>query len=167
MWTAKTMLVCALALLARGADAQEVAPPRVRSHSPVVAAAIAEGVEHSKTFRTLIDAIEATDGLIYVDYGKCGNNRLACLHLSVVVSGPFRILRILVSPRIAPSCRLTGSIGHELQHSLEALSNPHITSWKEMFADFFQTSRTASGVFETEAARQIGERVETEVCAVR
>jgi hypothetical protein len=148
--------------------AQERDSPRqVRSDDLVIVTTIAEGVERSKTFRSLVDAIDATDGLVYVQFGECGHGVLACLHLSVVESGPYRLLRILVSPRITPRCELTASIGHELQHALEALGNPSIRSGRDMFAHFYQTSRTASGLFETAAALNMGARVAKEMCASR
>ena len=77
-------------------DAQ--APPliRVRSNTPSIAAVIHVAAERSTAFRHLIATIGATDGLVYVDDGKCGHNVSACLQLSVTVAGPHRLLRILV-----------------------------------------------------------------------
>ena len=73
-----------------------------------------------------LKAIDATDGLVYILEGGCGQGVRACLHMSVSVSGPNRLLRILVTPRRAAGCELLVAIGHELQHALEALRNPNI-----------------------------------------
>ena len=59
--------------------------------------AIARGVERSATFRGLVDTIDATDGLVFVEDGACAHTGVrACLLLSVTVAGPNRLLRIFV-----------------------------------------------------------------------
>ena len=75
--------------------AQDTAPvPRVRSNSARIVDAIAQGVERSATFRGLVDTIDATDGLVFVEEGRCGHTGVrACLLLSVTVAGPNRLLR--------------------------------------------------------------------------
>ena len=162
------MIVLAMAWSRATASAQEAPPSsRVRAVGSAVVAAIAEGIERSTTFRHLVESIDMTDGLVYVQHGDCKRRVLACLHLSVVVSGRNRILRVLVSPRIARDCERTSLIGHELQHALEVLSNPQIRNWRQMFFYFQQIGSTSSGAFETDAAIWIGVRVEEEACARR
>ena len=72
--------------------AQDTAPvPRVRSNSARIVDAIARGVERSATFRGLVDTIDATDGLVFVEEGRCGHSGIrACLLLSVTIAGPHR-----------------------------------------------------------------------------
>ena len=99
--------------------------PRVRTESQPVRDAVAWGLGESATFRALHEALDATDGLLYIDEGTCRQVGMrACLYLSVQVSGAFRLLRMKVSPRRAPGCALTESIGHELKHVLEVLALP-------------------------------------------
>ena len=100
------------------------AVPRVRSHSPRIVDAIARGTAASPTLRRLIDTIDATDGIVYVDDGECGHAVRACLTPLVQVAGPNRVLRILVSLRKARGCELVEVIGHELQHAMEILGDP-------------------------------------------
>src|SRR6188508_1538046 len=69
---------------------------RVRAENPLLADAIAQGVSRSATFRRLIEAIDATDGLVYVLDGRCGQGVRACLHMSLGLSGGNRLLRIIV-----------------------------------------------------------------------
>ena len=71
---------------------------------------------------------------------RCGLGVRACLHMSVELSGPNRLLRVFVNPSRAPGCELIASIGHELQHALEALSNPHIRTTAEL-SSFFHRIR--------------------------
>ena len=44
--------------------------PRVRGSSPVIATAIEQALEQSPTFKKLVTAITATDGIVYVHQGQ-------------------------------------------------------------------------------------------------
>ena len=96
------------------------------SENPLLSTTIRQGAERSPTFRRLIEAINATDGLVYVSEDKCGDGVRTCLPSSLELSGPNRLLRIVVSGLRAPGCELKASVGHELQHALEVLRNPNI-----------------------------------------
>ena len=65
----------------------------------------------------LMATIDGTDGIVYVDEGKCSHSVRACLVLSVRVAGPHRILRILVDTN-RDRDGLMGAIGHELRHAI-------------------------------------------------
>jgi hypothetical protein len=141
---------------------------RVRSHSARVAGAIADGIARSATFRRLIDRIGATDGLVYVDEGRCGHGHIAaCLLVSVTIAGPFRVLHIHVDPRKATGCRLVGAIGHELQHAVEALREPDVRTSIQLYFFFERIGPTSSGRFETGDAIELGLAVEREACRGR
>jgi len=163
-------LHAALITTLSGAAVQPVAAqagasvPRVRSESTRIAEAIARGREGSLTFRRLIETIEATDGLVFVDEGVCAGGVRACLLLSVTVAGPSRLLRIVVNLRKAPGCEAVEMIGHELQHAIELLRNPGIRSDIQAFNFFYNVGRTSARRFETEAAMQAGIAIATEGC---
>jgi hypothetical protein len=137
---------------------------RVRWESPVVGQAIAEGITRSPTFRQLIEAINNTDGLVYVLEGRCGQGVRACLHMSVELSGTNRLLRVFVNPRRSAGCELLGSIGHELQHAVEALSNPNVKTSARLSSFFHQLGPEGPRRFETADAIQAGLSVEKEAC---
>jgi len=163
----RAVFTCAL-LAAHGTDAEAQAAagaPRVRWEEPRIARAIADGITRSTTFRGLVDAIDATDGVVYVLQGMCGQSVRACLHMSVELSGENRLLRIFVDLRRASSCELIAAIGHELQHALEALRNPRIRDGFTMSAFFHQIGPTA-GIrrFETPEAQHVGVAVGRESC---
>jgi len=144
---------------------QGPAIPRVRSESPQLSAAIVQGAQRSTTFHRLIEAIDATDGLVYVMEGRCGQGVRACLHMSLELSGENRLLRILVNPRRAPGCELIASIGHELQHALEALSNPKVRTSFGLSSFFHQIGPEGSPrMFETPEAIEVGLAVAKEAC---
>jgi hypothetical protein len=144
--------------------------PRVRSESPELAAVIRRASDASATFRRLTATIDNTDGLIYVDDGKCGHGVSACLLLSVQSTGPFRILRIKVAARRL-DCALIASIGHELQHAIEVLSDAHVTDGVGAYALFERIAPggpiSDRGTFETPAAVRAGLDVRHEACGDR
>jgi len=147
-----------------------VQPPmaRVRSNHPGLAAIMAEAARRSATFRRLVDTIDASDGLVYVDEGTCGHGVKACLTLGVQVAGPHRLLRILIDPRRKRSgCELMASIGHELKHAIEVLGEPGVRDFDAAYA-FFERESPADrtkGRFETQAAVRTGLQVDREACS--
>jgi hypothetical protein len=168
--TLTTLLALAVAAAAETAGAQEapMAGSRVRTTNAVISTAIASGIERSPTFRQRLAEIEATDGLVYVDAGTCGNNSVAaCLVPSLVVAGPSRLLRIFVDLRKANGCRLVATIGHEMQHAVEVLRDPSVRSGEAMYFLFARIGPVSSGPFETTAAKQTTLRVDREACRAR
>lgn len=99
--------------------------PRVRSSNQRIALPIAEAESRSATFRSLVRTIEKTDGIVYVERGRCGHSVPACLCLSVVSGGGYRLLRILVDGT-ADIVSLIATIGHELRHAIELLTDPAV-----------------------------------------
>jgi len=136
----------------------------LRSENPAITRLIARADQRSITFHGLLEDMARTDGLVYVETGLCGHGVRACMLHSVTRSGPFRLLRILIDPQSANTddAHLAGIIGHELQHALEVLSNPKITSAAAMF-NFYNRTAPASGAFETAAARLVGDRITGEM----
>jgi hypothetical protein len=149
-------------------DCQEVAAtmPRIRTDDPDIARAIAQATEWSDTFRRLVEAIERTDGLVWIRRGPCGGT-FACLLMYLEVSGPNRLLRIHVDPRRFGD-RLMESLGHELQHAVEVLgssarSGAGVYHFFQRHADAYRIG----GRFETRAALQAGIAVSEEVARAR
>jgi hypothetical protein len=151
-------LICVLAVSCLAASPS----PRVRSTNPAIAAAIAEAQSRSATFRSLIHTIEATDGIVYVEPGRCGHGVPACLSLSVVSGGGFRLLRILVDGT-AGVISLMATIGHELRHAIELLTEPAVNTWTAAYLYYQREAPTLGGVFETSAAILTGAAVEHEL----
>ncbi len=58
--------------------------PRVRANGDaLIAALLLEAPRRSATFRRLVDAIDASDGIVYVERGTCLHGVQACLVMSV------------------------------------------------------------------------------------
>jgi hypothetical protein len=141
--------------------------PRIRSSSASLAALIARVTEHSATFRALIDAIDASDGIVYVEAGECGHDVTACL-VGVTSAGAYRMLWIKVD-KDKRECDLIASIGHELQHAVEILSDSDVQCGAGMFSYYVRMGRRGSGplVFETTAATNAGIAVRSEIRTCR
>jgi len=135
---------------------------RVRGVSPRVVAVINEAAAQSQTFRRLVDQIGATDGIVYVAEGECRHGVRACLLITMTIMGPHRVLRILVDSRKA-DLDFMGSVGHELQHAVEVLSDRAVRSDSAMQLMFHKTGSAQSGSFETPAAIQAGRAVRAEL----
>jgi hypothetical protein len=157
-------LMTALSAVAVPPVAAQETSSRVRSHSVRVLDAIERGTKSSPTFRRLIETIDATDGLVFVNEGLCTNGVRACLLLSVTVVGPSRVLYILVNLRKARGCEMNEMIGHELQHAIEVLSNPRVRTDRQIYNFFDVVGRTSAGRFETKAALKTGIAIAREGC---
>jgi hypothetical protein len=137
-------------------------PTRVRGSSPAIVEAIERAIQQSPTFNHLVTAIAATDGIVYVYYGECGRNVLACLVLVVNQAGPYRILQIRVDPR-RKGHELMVAIGHELKHALELLNEPTVVN-NSTAHNFYQRIAPRRGnSFETQAAVEIGLKIDGEL----
>jgi hypothetical protein len=131
-----------------------------------IAQLITEGIHMSPTFRSLVETIDATNGIVYVQRGDCGRGVRACLVLAIQVAGPSRILRILVKlPR--ERRELIAAIGHELHHAGDVLANPAVTTTAGMFFHFLvgRESMSITGRFETIEAIRAGMQIEDELRA--
>jgi hypothetical protein len=146
---------------ATGAD--EAAIGHVRSSNAAIAALIQQASERSKTFRGLLETINASDGIVYVEEGTCGHGVRACF-ATVTVAGPNRLLWLKVDTRKADR-DLMGIIGHELRHTIEVLSNPTVTNQFTMYYFYSRLGQARSDgrAFETDAAIEAGEAVRAEV----
>lgn len=126
--------------------------PRVRSAEPLIVAAIARGVERSPIFRGLVATIDASDGVVYLEKGGCGPGGRPCLLHSVTISGRNRLLRIRVNDPKPEGCRFVASIGHELRHAVEALSDASVRSSTDIFFLFRRIGFAQERTLETTAA---------------
>jgi hypothetical protein len=148
---------CACVMSAPAAASGDI--PRVRDNGdPSISALIREATGRSATFRRLVETIDATDGIVYVEHGKCRLGAQAYLIPSVTMAGPHRVLRIVVNKRRDPTA-VMASIGHELRHAVEVLHDRTVTSDRAIYS-FYQREGFRSGErFETAAAVQAGSQV--------
>jgi len=136
--------------------------PRVRSSHAYLRAMIDEAILRSSTFRRIVDAIDATDGIVYVEHGDCKHGVHTCLVLNVTAAGGYRILRVIVDAR-QPDWDVMASIGHELRHALEVLEDPGLVDTARVYLFYAQAHQEKDRPFETRAAIDAGFAVRNEV----
>lgn len=125
---------------------------------------IAEAQVRSPTFRRLVNAIAATDGIVYVDEGECHHHVRCCLPPIMTAIPDVRVLHVLVDAR-QEDWQVMSDIGHELQHALEVLSEPTVRSSEGMFFLAYQSGVFTRDAVETALAVKAGEAVKAEVKA--
>lgn len=146
--------------------ADELAPPvssaHVRSTNPALAALIQQAGERSATFRGLVETIETSDSIVFVEAGHCGHAIRACF-VDVTGSASHRYMRVFVDTSRA-DWDVMGSIGHELRHTIEVIEVPHIrdNASKKLFYQQIGTYGTPFAR-ETQVAVDAGNTVRAEV----
>jgi len=75
---------------------------RVRSSSQYLELVMYEASARSQTFRHLVEEIEHSDGIVYVEPGTCRHGVGSCLSMTLVQTGGFRMLQVLVNPTGSP-----------------------------------------------------------------
>lgn len=137
----------------------------VRGVNTRITDALAEGRRRSKTFAALVDALDRSDVIAYVEtrfeLPPSIRGRLLFAHSSAV---GVRYVRIQIHALLS-SDDLIVVLGHELQHALEIALTPAIRDEPSM-RRFYQ--RAGAGMsdaqgFETAAARIAGDRVQHEL----
>ncbi len=165
---------CVIALLLGGmtfgvraeGERDVMASPRVRSSNRTIALLLGEASARSSTFRGLVRTIEQTDGIVYVEPGRCFHGVRACLSLSIAGAGTYRILRVLVD-LATDAMELMATIGHELRHALEILTEAAVRSTKDAYQYYAREAPTNREVFETQAAIAAGLAVERDLNRAR
>ena len=110
----------------------------------------------------MIEVIDASDGLVFVERGRCGHGVRACLTFLMTVAGPTRFLRIVLDDRNTDA-QAMGSLGHELRHVLEVLAEPAVTSAATMHFFYHRNARRTPHGFETDVAILAGDTVRAEL----
>ena len=155
---------CLVAVPAAVAD-PVLATGRIRSSDRTIVALINQGIKRSPTLQKLAATIEASNGIVYVEPGKCAQGVPACLTMWMVLNGSNRIMRVIIDrKRLDSDLELLGAIGHELQHVIEVLTEqPAITDGTKMFFFYRRHAPTAGDRFETAAATAAGSAVRIEL----
>jgi len=137
---------------------------RVRATQPRVRKLLAYGIERSITFRALVDAIDRTDLMVYVEMVPALETDVgACLRF-VTVGGRHRYLRISITPAYGRD-RAVALVGHELQHALEVAADPTVRSTPAFHALFQRIGKARPGEahYDTLAAQHAGAQVRGEL----
>ena len=127
------VVVCGLPRVsAAGGDPPAVA--RVRSTDPSLSALIDRAATQSATFQRLLATIQRTNGMVQIERGVCGHSVRACLLLWMETAASDRFLRVVIDRRKRDSdVDVMTSMGHELQHAVEALSEAEVTNSRLLY----------------------------------
>lgn len=166
MATVAVAAVLGMPVLSAAADAlpgnQPVPGRHVRSSNSDLIALIDRAGERSATFRSLVDTINGSDSIVFVEPGKCGHGVRACF-VSVTAVDSHRYMRVVVDIRKA-DWDLMGSIGHELRHTIEVIGAPNVRSNASKFFLYQQIGTLGTPTArETQAAVDAGNTVRDEV----
>jgi hypothetical protein len=154
--------------LARVSAAENDSPAfaRVRSTDPSLSALIDRAATQSPTFQGLLTTIQRSNGMVQVENGKCRHSVWACLRMWMETVNSTRFLRIVIDRRKGDSdVDVMASLGHELQHAVEALSEPGVTDWRDLYNLFDRLGPRNGGRFETADAVHTGDAVRNELRA--
>jgi hypothetical protein len=170
-----SIVVAAVALVLRGSAAEsDGSLRRVRPTTSAIAALIDQATQWSPTLRGLVDAINRSDGLVYIEEGECPRRVRACLAHAVTIAGPHRLLHVKIDPRLNHldakdvDPEVIGVLGHELQHASEVLSNPHLRTYADVVSFYMREGTFSTGtVLETTEAERVGGVIEDEVRRAR
>ena len=162
---APTVMAGLAMVIVLSAATEAHAAGRVRAEDPSLAALIAETAGRSTTFRQMIEALDASDGLVYVVRGRCGHGVRACLDF-LVVAGSKRLLLVTLDDR-GTDAQAMASLGHELRHVLEVLAEPTVINVATMYHFYHRIAMRRGSGFETSAAILAGDTVREELRKAR
>jgi hypothetical protein len=129
-----------------------------------VSDAIADGLGRSATFVSLVEALDRSDVIVYIETSRSMPSSLAGRML--IAAGPAnqRYLRIQLSaaPR---GVELISLIGHELQHALEVAASPQVRDEQSLITLYRAIGHGPRGQhkYDTVAAQNAGRQVRTEL----
>ena len=136
----------------------------VRSTQPHTEQLLDIGASRSPTFASLRATLEATDVIVYVQTVVHMKPSLDGQLRFLSSSGKYRFLRIDVRASL-PTNDLLSAIAHELQHAVEIAGSVDVRDPRSMstFYERIGVSRGARTSFDTDAARETGARVKSEL----
>ncbi len=142
-------------------EAEAVSVRHVRAGDQKAAALLRLGVTASPTFRLLLDTLEHSDLIVYVETGPM--SLPGQLQLAAVASG-CRYVR--VSVRVpARDWDLIAWLGHELQHAVELAGAPEVVDQGSLtrFYERIGSARRATDTLETGKAQETWRKILDEV----
>lgn len=137
---------------------------RVRSTDARLQSLLAEGLNRSRTFASLVTALNRTDVIVYIESvmilppGTMG--RLSMMP----PTGDFRYLRVQIRADLSRR-EAIALIGHELQHALEIADAAEVRDSTGMIGLYERIGHASNGehAYDTEAAQDTGRIVRREL----
>jgi len=158
----------AMLVLSAVLSAQDAPVHHVRASDAKVAALLNAGMSHSTTFREIVDTLDRSDVVVYVE-SKTDRQALGgYLKHSVVAAGEYRYLQIAIEAR-GSERRLVSLLAHELQHAVEVSQHKDVRDARAMEQLFnslaIKFGCDGSTCTETQAAKDVEATVNAELKA--
>jgi PadR family transcriptional regulator len=141
-----------------------------RASAARILALIEMGIRRSPTFRHLVDVLDTSDVIVYIETKRTRDALDGYLTHNIVAAGGFRYLHVAIVTQGAED-RLIAVLAHELQHAVEVVHAPEVRD-PESLAKMF--SRVAipfgcdgSTCYETQASKEVEYAVRDELKAAR
>ncbi len=146
-----------------GSNASLHTQGHVRAMQPEGDKLLARGLATSATFRRLVDRLEHSDVIVYVDVRPDMPQYLGGSLQFLARSATDRFLRVRIN-RASSHLWQTALLGHELQHAVEVAESPDVESAIGLRALYRRIGvRTGPDAFDSVAAQQAGFSVRTEI----
>jgi hypothetical protein len=137
----------------------------VRAMQKDAEALIAQGMAQSATFRRLVNQLERSDVIVYVDLRPDMRESIGGSLRFLARSATHRFLRVQVNRAEAPLWRVA-LLGHELQHAVEVAEAGDVSSAEDLRALYHRIGvRTGLDAYDSMAAREAGYTVRDELVA--
>jgi hypothetical protein len=135
----------------------------VRPLDPLAVALLADGRQHSEFFRGLVERLERSDAIVYIQTAvRLPRGVQGHMQLATAVEGA-RYLRITLD-REVPHDRLVGLLGHELMHAVEVALDQNVRDHASLRALYERIGHSPDGsTFDTRDAIAAGEQVLVEL----
>jgi len=152
----------------QAADDQPPVDPRVRTLEPCRATLVEDAARLSPTVRELVDTLEQSDLVVYV---RCTSFKDSTVtgrlsFLGSVADRRYVVVEIKLYEQYSSQI---ATLAHELQHAVEVAAAPSIRNSATMAKHYMLIGIAIDRhplIFETMAARAIGERVHRELFGV-
>ncbi len=153
------------------ANSAVIGGPRIRPDESRAVKLLIEGIRRSGTIRALVDRIEDSDVIVYVQMEPTlRKTQLGGMLTWVTATARFRYVRVSINPELGFD-RAIAVLGHELQHAVEVANAPAIISASSLEAHYrkhgIAMGQLHTSEWDTEAARVMGDDVRRELAGAR
>jgi hypothetical protein len=118
-------------MMAAVLTAQDPSAHHVRTTDSKVFALLVDGMSRSATFRQLVETLDKSDVVVYIDAKTTRQALGGYLAHNVVVAGAYRYVHVAIDVHGA-SGRLVPLLAHELQHAAEVAQDASVRDEQSM-----------------------------------
>lgn len=153
-------------MLATVLIAQDAAGHHVRGVDQKIDTLLATGLTRSATFRKLVDTLDRSDVVVFIQPKMAHDALGAYLTHRVIAAGPVRYLFVALNVE-GDSVRLIPLLAHELQHAVEVAQDPRVRDERSLDGLFdrlnFAFGCNGTMCTETKAAVEVEAVVKSEL----